>query len=307
MVTTTQTVGRYVPHIMLVSAAVIYGSLFSLNKIVAESGLPPIGYAFWQSLCAGTALWIIAVMRGSLPGWSWPHLRAYLVIGGLAIGIPAALLTHAAPHLPAGILTLVLALSPPLTYLLSIVVRIDRYTLLGGLGVIFGFAGVALLVGPRAALPEPEMVGWFLLSLTAPVCFATGNVLVALLRPPAATAPAMAGGILLGSAAIVAPFMVATGQVYVPNEINAGELALLAAAGVIGVFVILYIEIVRLAGPTFFAQFNYLAVFSGIAWGAVIFDERLSLIVWLALALMAVGVILTSIKDRFTSPRSPSP
>lgn len=300
-----QTMGRYAPHIMLISAAIIYGSVFSLNKIVAESGMPPIGYAFWQSLIAGIALWGIAAMRGTPPHWSWPHVRAYLVIGGLAISIPAALLTYAAPNLPAGILTIVLALAPPLTYLLSIIARIDRFALLGGIGILFGFAGVAILVGPTAAFPRPEMVGWFLLSLFAPVCFASGNVLVALMRPPAATATAMSAGILIGAALVVAPFMLAAGQTYIPGKLGIGEMALLAAAGVIAVFVIMYIEIVRLAGPTFFAQFNYLAVISGIAWGAILFGERLNLIVWLALALMAIGVILTSIKDRFSAPPPP--
>lgn len=294
-------VTKLAPVLMLISGAVIYGSLFSLNKFVAESGIPPIGYAFLQSFIAGVALWMIAAWRRTPPGWTWLHLRAYLAVGGLSIGIPAALLTYVAPNLPAGILTLVLALSPPLTYLLSVFARFDRFTFLGGVGIVLGFVGVTLLVVPSSSFPEPQMTGWFMLALIAPVCFACGNVLVALLRPPAASAPAMAGGILLGSAAILVPFMLATGQVYVPGAFKTEDLALLAAAGVIGVFVVLYIEIVRLAGPTFFAQFNYLAVFSGIAWGAAIFGERLGLIVWLALALMAAGVILTSISGRNSS------
>ena len=63
--------------------------------------------------------------------------------------------------------------------------------------------------------------------------------------------------------------------------------------------VILFLEIIRLAGPTFFAQFNYLAVVAGIGWGAQIFGERLGIGVWLALALMAVGIILMALKERW--------
>ena len=107
---------RAVPYLMLVGSAVIYGSIFSLNKIAAEAGLPPIGYAFWQSFVAGLALLIVTFVQRAPPGLGIVHLRAYVVIGALVFGLPVALLTYAAPNLPAGIMTLVLALSPPLTY-----------------------------------------------------------------------------------------------------------------------------------------------------------------------------------------------
>ena len=55
----------------------------------------------------------------------------------------------------------------------------------------------------------------------------------------------------------------------------------------------LFLEIIRRAGPVFFAQFNYLAVLAGVAWGAVIFGERLSIFVVAAMALMFVGVFLS--------------
>ena len=44
------------------------------------------------------------------PGLGLAHLRAYLVIGALAIGLPTALLPYVAPNLPVSVLTLVLAL-----------------------------------------------------------------------------------------------------------------------------------------------------------------------------------------------------
>ncbi|MDA1100469.1 MAG: DMT family transporter [Proteobacteria bacterium] len=287
------------PYVMLIGAAVIYGSLFSVNKIAAEANWPPVSYAFWTSLFAGLALWLLAVARRAPPEWSWRHLRVYLVIGGLGIGFPTSLLTYVAPHLQAGVLTMVLALSPPFTYLISIGVRIERLYLLGVLGILFGFAGVAILVGPTAALPTADLVGWFLLSLLAPVCFACANVAAAVLRPPAATSVAMSAGILLGSAAIVAPFMLGLGQWSTPGGMGAGDWALLVSIAANCFIVVLFLEIVRVAGPTFFAQFNYLAVLAGIGWGALVFGERLGLGVWLALALMATGIILTALKERW--------
>ena len=289
----------FLPYVMLVAAAIFYGSLFSLNKIAAEASWPPVSYAFWTSLFAGIVLCLIAVLRKEPPQWSWQHLRVYFIIGGLGIGFSTSLLTYVAPHLPAGVLTMVLALSPPFTYLISVAIRIDRLYILGVLGILFGLGGVAILVGPTAVLPTANKVGWFLLSLLAPLCFATANVAAAVLRPLEATSVTMAAGILLGSAIIVAPFMFAFDQWSTPGGMGAGDWALTGSIVVNCVVVILFLEIIRLAGPTFFAQFNYLAVVAGIGWGALIFGERLGIGVWLALALMAVGIILMALKERW--------
>jgi len=289
----------YLPYVMLVAAAIIYGSLFSLNKIAAEASWPPVSYAFWTSLCAGIILYLIAVLRREPPQWSWQHLRVYFIIGGLGIGFSTSLLTYVAPNLPAGVLTMVLALSPPFTYLISVSIRIDQLYILGVLGILFGFGGVAILVGPTAVLPTADMVGWFLLSLLAPICFAAANVAAAVLRPLEATSVTMAAGVLLGSAIIVAPFMFAFGQWSTPGGMGAGDWALMGSIIANCIVVILFLEIIRLAGPTFFAQFNYLAVVAGIGWGALIFGERLGIGVWLALALMAIGIILMAIKERW--------
>ncbi len=440
---------RAVPYLMLVGSAVIYGSIFSLNKIAAEAGLPPIGYAFWQSFVAGLALLIVTFVRRAPPGlgiahlrayvvigalvfglpvalltyvapnlpagimtlvlalsppltylfgmlarierfyWfgalgialgfggvlvligpsaalpnagmvGWfllslaapvmfaganvlasvlrppalgsvamgagvllgssavlvvtfvqrappglgiVHLRAYVVIGALVFGLPVALLTYVAPHLPAGIMTLVLALSPPLTYLFGMAARIERFYRTGALGILLGFGGVLVLIGPTAALPNAAMVGWFALSLVAPVMFAGANVLAAVLRPPAAGSVAMGAGVLLGSSAVLVIIMAITGQTYWFADFpTAGDWAVLAAAAVNAAFVVLFLEIVRRAGPVFFAQFNYLAVLAGIAWGWVIFSETLNALVWVAFALMVAGVVLTSYKPATAKP-----
>ena len=287
------------PYVMLITAAIIYGSLFSLNKIAAEASWPPVSYAFWTSLVAGAILYLIALLRKEPPQWSWPHLRIYFIIGGLGIAFSTSLLTYVAPNMPAGVLTMVLALTPPFTYLISVIIRIDRLYILGVLGILFGFGGVAILVGPTAVLPTADMVGWFLLSLLAPLCFAIANVAAAVLRPLEATSVTMAAGILLGSAIIVVPFMFIFDQWSMPGGMGAGDWALMGSVLANCIVVILFLEIVRIAGPTFFAQFNYLAVVAGIGWGALIFGERLGIGIWLALALMAIGIILMALKERW--------
>lgn len=295
---------RFKPHIMLIAAAVVYGLFISVHKIAGEAGIAPIAYGFWQSLGAGLLLLALSMFYGGVPGRQMVHLRAYLVIGALAIGLPVSLLAYVAPNLPISIMTLVLAMSPPMTYALGLLARVEPWRWSAVIGIVFGLAGVAIIVAPGAAMPAAGMAGWFLLALMAPMMFGAANVSATLLRPPAMTSLAMASGVLLGSAFIQAVAMAITGQTYwfagFPSVVDG---ALLAAIVINAIFVTLYLEIVRLAGPVFFAQFNYLAVLTGLGWGWLIFADPVNPMIWVAFVLMAIGVVLISKRPK-TAPAS---
>ena len=73
-----------------------------------------------------------------------------------------------------------------------------------------------------------------------------------------------------------------------------GAIAALIAAAINAAFFVLFFEIIRLAGPTFFAQFNYLAVLAGVGWSIAIFGEALSIYFFVAMVLMFAGVFLSA-------------
>lgn len=284
---------KLLPVALLISVGVLFGLQFSINKIAVEAGVPPIGFTFWQSLGAGLALLVMAMFRGQLPMLSVLHLRTYGVSGALGIGVPISLLAYVAPQLPASVVTLVLMLSPPLTYLFSLLLRMESFRWLSLAGIFCGMAGVLLVVLPGTSLPEPGMVGWLLLAFLAPVCFACVNVYAGRFRPPAAPSLMLACGVLLASAVFLAPIMVATGQAYLfPGPELSGDLAVLGAVLLHAVFWVMFFEIVRLAGPVFFSQFNFIAVLAGIGWAILIFGDRPSVYIWGALVLLFAGLAL---------------
>jgi drug/metabolite transporter (DMT)-like permease len=280
---------------MLIAAAVVYGLVFQFNKLAAGAGATYLGHAFWQTVVAGAVLCAIALARGQTVSFRWPYLRAYLVVGATGFGLPMALVTLVSTELPTGLVSLAFALSPTFTYFASVTLRLDKLSSFGMAGIALGFAGVAIVLWPAAALPGEGAAGWFLLTLIIPVSLAITNVSAAVLRPPDTTSTVMGAGFLLGAAAILLPLMIVTGQVYVPS--NADTLVpTLGAAAVNGVFIILFAEIVRRWGPTFFAQFNYLMVVAAIGWAFVFFSEIPNLYTWIALALMAAGVVVSEMR-----------
>ncbi|MEZ5862134.1 MAG: DMT family transporter [Geminicoccaceae bacterium] len=275
---------------LLITASAIYGSVFSLNKLAAAAGWQPLQFAFAQSLLAGLALSVVVLARRELPKPSVRLGLACLVIGTLFVGLPITLLSHVAPHLPAAVTTLVLALSPVVTLVFAMLLGVEVFRWGAVAGIACGLAGIAVLVMPGSSLGGESAAGWFLLALLAPVMFGLGNVLSSVLRPPVTASTAMAGGSLLGSALSLVPLLVATGLLGWPAVGPAALPPVLLASAVNAVFFVLLFEIIRRAGPTFFAQFNYLAVLAGVAWGAVLFGERPGWSFWLALALMLAGV-----------------
>jgi drug/metabolite transporter (DMT)-like permease len=280
---------------LLVTASVIYGSVFSINKMAAEAGWHPLQFAFSQSIIAGGVLAMVVVLRSELPSPTLRLLLAFLVIGSLFVGLPITLLSHVAPHLPAALTTLVLALAPVVTLVFAILLRIENFRWQALAGVGCGLAGIAILVAPGSSFGMGEAAGWFLMALIAPLMFGLGNVLSSLLRPPVTASTAMAGGALLGSAVGLLPLLAAMGLLSMPVLGPAALLPIVLASMVNAVFFVLLFEIIRRAGPTFFAQFNYLAVLAGVAWGAVLFGERPGLIFWLALALMLAGIYFATL------------
>jgi len=284
---------------LMFAGGIIAPLRFVLNKIAVDGGVPPFAFAFWPMLFSGLLLLAVAMIRGETPSLKFADLRAYIVVGVLAMGAPLAVLTYLADKLPQGIISMVVILAPTLTYLFAILLGVDRLKLLSCAGLVAGLGGILVIVLPDVSLPEPDMVWWLLFALLAPVLLGLGNVLTALVRPPAMPSTVLAAGMLLSAAALLLVLMIATGQTYFFDGAAPGiNWNFLYATLLNSIFYILFLEIVRLSGPVFFSQMNYLAVAAGFGWGMLLFGERYSLYVWGGTALMAMSVLLLTLGAR---------
>lgn len=278
---------------LLILAAAIYGGIFPVNRLAAEALWPPMGFAFVQSLLAGLALAAVAILGGGGFAASAAHLRAYLVMGGLVIGLPIGILVAAARHLDASVLTLVLCLSPILTLVIGTLAGSERFDSRTLLGMLLGAAGVAVIAVPDAGVISADGVFWFLVALLAPVMFALSNNCAKWMRPEGASSLTMAAGTLLGAAAVAGAVMLMLGSPVLPGETAANGLWSIGLASAINaVFFWLFFEIVRRIGPARFSLFNYLAVAAGIIWSLVFFHEEPASLFWVALLLMLAGMYL---------------
>ena len=65
------------------------------------------------------------------------------------------LLSYAAAHVPAGVLSITIGMVPILTYIASTFLGLEKFAMGRIFGVILGALAVVLLVAPESSLPDP--------------------------------------------------------------------------------------------------------------------------------------------------------
>ena len=289
------------PLAMLVIGGVAWGGIFTVNKMAAAAGIPPVAYAFWPVLIAGIGVTLVALIIDRRLGLSRDHLVFYFFSGLANVGFGMIILAYVAARLPAGVVTLAMMVSPTMTYVFALLLGIDRIRWKSVLGIAFGVVGVLTLTVPDLSLPGPDMAAWFFLALLAPLGFATGTIYVALKRPPESSAVGLAAGLALGAAVFMLPVYLLAGEGFHPFAASGEALVALGlAAGVHGVTLALFFEIVRRAGPVFFSQLGYISIVAGLAWGVIVFGEAHSVWVWSAAGRLLVGLYLVNAGTRET-------
>lgn len=281
---------------LLLITGIVYSLLFPVNKIAASHGVPPFAYVFWLSLGGGATLLIACAVRRKLPKLGLKNLRVYVVGGALGVTLPMTLLVYLAPKLPSGIITMIVVITPFLTYLCALPTRLERFRILSAIGLLAALGGVLLLVLPGVSLPAPGMAQWVLLALLAPVCFAGFNVFIGLFGQAETGSLQLGTGVLLAGAILLLPVTIATGQIYAfPGAQTEGDLAILYGWLINTIRWWLVFEIIRMSGTVFLSQFAYVMVFAGFGWGALLFGDSVGIYIWAATALLILGLALDTL------------
>ena len=287
-----------IPAILLVTRGIAYGSLFTANKIAIEAGFPFI---------AGIALFAYALVRSDLPRLTFRHLRQYVLTSTLGLVFPVLVLTFIAGKLPAGVVTLIIALAPPLKYVFAFLLRLEKFRWPSILGVVFGFAGILLIVLPEESLPSPDMAIWIVVALLVPLSLATNkslatnNMQMTLLRPPQTTTASLVCGILLGGAVVTFPIMLVWDGFHGFWEVEPAGIWTMLWAGAIQLFTFFAI-----LETIFLSQINYIIVIAGFLWALALFNEGLSGWVWAALGIMLIGLTVANIGTAWAQCESAS-
>jgi drug/metabolite transporter (DMT)-like permease len=272
-----------------------WGLSFSLARIAASGGIHPFSITFWEALGAGGALILVCLLRGRPVPLSRELVVFYLACGAIGMVIPNAVFFYAAAHVPAGILSISLAVNPLITFLASAALGLERLALDRVGGVILGIIAIVLLVGPEQSLPDPAQLPWVLACVAAAACYAGFNVMVSLWRPRGAASFTTTAALFTAASVLLMPVMAATDSFVLPGwPWTEVEWSLLGLGLINAVAFSLFVYLIETAGPVFTSQTANLVTLFGVLWGILIFGEQNSAWVWLSLATMMLAIALVS-------------
>jgi drug/metabolite transporter (DMT)-like permease len=278
------------PLFLLLSTGLLLGLYAPIGKFVGVAGINPVLWAMVISLVPGLVLQLLAgQMRKDIIGFG-------LVSGLTAYVIPNSIVFAAIPHVGAGYAGLMFALSPIVTALLSLVLRVrppDKKLLVA---VAFGFAGACLIVLFRSTLTIGGDGPWPLIAFAIPVSLACGNVWRTARWPKGASALQVGAASNLGAIPSLALLLLSTASISEVSSLAHVPVLVVLQIGVSIFMFLVFFRLQQVGGPTYLSQIGYVAAAVGLATGVLLFGESYPWTVWLGAGLIGAGVIVSNLR-----------
>jgi drug/metabolite transporter (DMT)-like permease len=286
---------KMISLILLILLGVIWGTGYSIARYATLSGVPPLGYSFWQSLGPAILIGLLANTGKSRLKLSASHLRYYFICGLFGIVIPNTNMYLAAPHLPAGLLAVIVNTVPIVAYPLALLTKLESFSLTRLMGVLCAVAGLMLIVVPAASLPSPTMTPWVLSALITPFSFAACAVYISLYRPERGDSLPLAAGTLIASSLLLFLPVICTHNFYIPHvPPTVPDLVILLEIILSSIGYVLLFQLIKMAGPVYYSMVNAVVALTGLFWGYLIFSEKLNLWTGTAVALILFALFLVT-------------
>lgn len=284
------------PFLILFAVGGAWGAVPSIARLAVTRGIEPMGYVFWVAVGAACLCWTICLLKGIRPRFSGPHIRYYLLSGCTRFVLAGFVMYSVLQNVPAGIVAIILGTSPLMTFVASVTLKFEKFSLIRTVGIGVGLVGIVLMFAPGAGLPDGVSLVWLGLALLPPLIYAYSNIVIDRARPAGADSMGLTAGMFTLAAAIALPFALVLGQFHPIWAVRFGlpEAAMFGHAAILSFcFVGLY-ELIRRAGATFGGQATYVTTLTGVLYGMLLLGERPGIWVWAAAALVLAGVALVN-------------
>lgn len=281
---------------LLLSLGFIWGTGYSIARFATTHGVPPLGYSFWQSVGPAILISLFCCFKSEAKIIvSINHVKYYIICGLTGIVIPNTNMYLAAPHLPAGLLAVIVNIVPIIAYPLALIMQIEKFNFVRCLGVLLAISGLMILVIPKTSLPSPEMIPWVISALLTPFSFAWCGMYIAKYRPTGANSLPLAAGTLIASSLLLFPLVYLTGNSYnlhwaptMPDLVIILEI-ILSSVG----YVLLF-RLIKIAGPVYYSLVDTVVALTGLGWGFLLFHEHLNQWTLTAVILILFSLLLVT-------------
>lgn len=279
---------------LLIVLSVVWGGSFLFVGIAVKE-LPPFTIVAIRVVMAAIALRLaLAVLGMSMPRgrqvWA-----AFLGMGILNNAIPFSLIVWGQSHIASGLASILNATTPLFTVIVAHYLTADeRLTGPRLMGVVVGFAGVAVMIGTAALSAYDVGVPAQLAILGAALSYGFASVFGRRFRamgiPPLATAT----GQVSASSALLLPIALAVDHPWTLPMPSSGAILSLAGLALVSTAFayILFFRLLARAGATNVGLVTFLIPISAILLGIVILGEELAMRHVAGMALIGAGLVL---------------
>lgn len=275
----------------LLALGVIWGSSFMAAKVALQD-LGPLWVAAARVTLAGMVLFAAMILMGRSFARGRAGLAATFSFALLSHAIPFFLLNWAQQTVTSSFAGVAMAAVPLFVLPLAIAfVPGERFGWLRLIGLVLGFLGVVVLLGPSELLSGEAAALPRMACILASLCYATGGI-VTRLAPPMDQIGYSAGALLIAALVTVPGALIVEGVPQVPQATPLLALVYLAL-GPTAVAALILVRTIRSAGPTFLSLVNYMVPVWAVIFGAALLSEALPASFLLAAALILSGVAIS--------------
>ena len=278
-----------VHFLQLMTLAAIWGSSFMFMRIAVPE-LGPIWMLVLRLFSAALFLFLVTrfVKEALQARDRWKH---YLFLGIFNTALPFLAFAWAATRLPASMLAILNSTAPFWGLVVGYLWRRKPVSLRAFIGLLFGVAGVASLVGLGGeSVSDRELVA-VIVAMTAAVCYAIASSYAEFADriPPLANAH----GSLWMAALLIVPFIPFSPM---PDAWPTGPVLAALALGVVcsGVAYLLYYHLIAVIGAQSAMTVGYLIPLWGVLWGWLFLDETVGWHTLAGAALVLTGTALVT-------------
>lgn len=262
---------------MLLILSVVWGGSFFFNRVAVQE-LPVFTVVVSRVALAAVILTAILKLRGERLPTSGRVWAAFFGMGFLNNAVPFLLIVWGQQFIASGVASILNASTPLFTVVFAHFLTTDEKLSGGRLaGVLIGFAGVAVMIGPDAFRALGSNLAAQLACLGAAVSYAFAGIFGRRFRAMGVTPMTTAAGQVIASSTILIPVMLFVDRPWtLPIPSMAAIAALVALAAVSTAFAyVLFFRILSTAGATNIVLVTFLVPVSAILLGVAFLGERL--------------------------------
>ena len=277
---------------ILLLLSVLWGGSFYFIA-VALTELPPLTVVTLRvGLATLALLGVMMVMGIKIP--MGPVWRVYLVLGFINIAAPFSLVVWGQTHIPSSLASILNAATPLSAVVIAHIFTSDEKMTAGrAAGIIIGFSGVAIMVGPEALEGLGTNVMAQLAVLGAGVFYAFGAVYARLRLKPFGINPiASAAGQLAGGTVFMLPLALVIEQPWTLAMPGVGVWAAVLAFALLSTSLayILYFKLLESTGAANILLVTFLIPVTSILLGVGLLNEVLLAKHFIGMAIIGLGL-----------------